>query len=332
MKILSTFCNAASLQIYSLPSLRSKHFQGCYIEFGKCALSFGRKQLVSSRECLSLYRLIFCSTLSLNKSYHSRFCFLSFVSNLNEWIQEGIPFCTGKDATSMLDKYLEQEMKKKADAAKPSPDQSQRRAVELTRNEDKDFHARAMASLREWLDAAVVVNPGDLEGSSFHLPPCNSFLRRALYESIGKEYPNLVLETTPGTSQMRVWRLNAEERARRSERLLREGFEKLLTEKIGGWRVFLALALACRYESFQRGFRMQEHVPAHFVHFFLPQKWTRSPHAGRAYGSGGRCKRGFETIERKSGSRTKKDSVNCAQWFARSSFLVHSLSYTRAPK
>ena len=130
-----------------------------------------------------------------------------------------------------------------------------------------------MASLREWLDAAIIPSEDDLEGASFLLPPCNSFLRRALYESIQAEYPNLVLETTIATTQqpppavandlglvpppvptaatqqhpqIRVWRLNAEEKRRRQERLVREGWERLLLEKVGMYRIFLALSLACQ--------------------------------------------------------------------------------------
>jgi hypothetical protein len=43
--------------------------------------------------------------------------------------------------------------------------------------------------------------------------------------------------------------VNAEERVRRQERLLREGWENLLNQKIGMWRVFLALSKACRGET-----------------------------------------------------------------------------------
>jgi hypothetical protein len=173
------------------------------------------------------------------------------VSNLNEWIQEGIPFCTGEDATRMLEKFRSDNLEKQAHESSNPPIQAfgRRRKVELAQTEDRDFHARAMASLREWLDAAILPNREDLEGASFLLPPCNSFLRRALYESIPSEYPNLVLETVHETSQIRVWRLNSEERKRRNQRLLREGFEKVLCEKVGVWRVFLALVQACSGQS-----------------------------------------------------------------------------------
>lgn len=166
---------------------------------------------------------------------------------MNEWIQEGIPFCTSQIATKVIDQFRLQQVEKQIEDSSPTPTPAfnQRRRVELTRTEDRDFHARAMASLREWLDAAIIPNHEDSEGASFFLPPCNSFLRRALYESISSEYPNLVLETVHQSSQIRVWRLNAEERKCRTKRLRRESFEKTMSEKVGVWRVFLALIRAC---------------------------------------------------------------------------------------
>jgi hypothetical protein len=168
--------------------------------------------------------------------------------NLDLWAREGIPFCTGDVATNLLDKFYDDQLKQ--NASKPTSNTSYSRGgrIELTRVEDKDFHARAMASLREWLDSAIAPDEGSSEGTSLLLPPCNAFLRRALYESIPLEYPNLVLETFEGT-QIRVWRMNPTERRSRNQRLLREGYENLLKQKIGAWRIFLALSKACRGES-----------------------------------------------------------------------------------
>lgn len=166
--------------------------------------------------------------------------------NLDVWTREGIPFCTGNTASNLLEKFYEQQLLALSNKTKPRT--SRYKKVELTRVEDKDFHARTMASLREWLDSAIVPGDGDTEGASFLLPPCNSFLRRALYESIPDEYPSLVLETYQD-NRIRVWRLNAAEREQRNQRLLREGYEKLILEKIGVWRVFLALSKACRGED-----------------------------------------------------------------------------------
>lgn len=126
--------------------------------------------------------------------------------NLDVWTREGIPFCTGDVATNLLEKYHEKQTKLSGTAKTPSSTPRSSRRVELTRAEDKDFHARAMASLREWLDAAIVPREEDTEGASLLLPPCNSFLRRALYESIGNEYSNSLLLETFQESQIKVWR------------------------------------------------------------------------------------------------------------------------------
>ena len=182
--------------------------------------------------------------------------------NLDLWTKEGIPFCTGDDAIQLLDKFYKNQKQKQqeesdiASGRTPSSPYASRRRVQLTERNDKDFHAKAMARLREWLDSAIVPRRGgdnndDItlsEGTFFDLPPCNGFLRRALYETIPSEYPNLVLETVEG--QIRVWRMNAMERQRRNQRLLQEGWQKLIEEKIGAWRVFLALSKACRGELF----------------------------------------------------------------------------------
>ena len=195
-------------------------------------------------------------------------------------VRSGIPFVTKDNANRLAEKFHEkQERLAKEERERlelrPSTSFNDRRKVQLTRIEDKNFHARSMASLREWLDAAIILPPptnmnnnnnndddddddnndqndnndddddnnhdnnNAPEGASFLLPPCNSFLRRALYETIPKEYPNLVLETTQ-TSQIRVLRLNPQERQRRKERLLREDWERLLNEKVGMYRIFLA--------------------------------------------------------------------------------------------
>lgn len=99
--------------------------------------------------------------------------------NLDSWTKEGIPFCSGDTATRLLEKFHDDQLKALENHKKQTP--IRRKKLELTKTEDKDFHARAMASLREWLDSAIVPGEDDAEGASFLLPPCNSFLRRALY-------------------------------------------------------------------------------------------------------------------------------------------------------
>jgi len=158
------------------------------------------------------------------------------------------------------DRLEKQKQQSSAPSTPPSPD-PRRRKVELSRAEDINFHARTMASLREWIDAATVppvaaagagagaaVDDTTSEGSSFLLPPCNSFLRRALYETIESEYPSLILERggRSAPNQIRVLRLSPEQKRRREERVRRENWEDLVVNQIGFWRVFRALSNACR--------------------------------------------------------------------------------------
>ena len=189
--------------------------------------------------------------------------------NFDTWTKEGVSFVTSEVAETLLSKFQgkETERREKAAAAKsggsPTAGRPGQRKVELRRTEDIDFHARAMASLREWLDSAHPIrarghhininnnhnNAGadDVpEGLSFLLPAANSFLRRALYESIQTEYPSLILENAGASypNQIRVMRLNPDEQRTREERLRREAWEKLIVNQIGVWRVFMALSLA----------------------------------------------------------------------------------------
>ena len=171
------------------------------------------------------------------------------------WTKQGVPFITGDMAQEKLTDYIEKQREKEEKKASSTGYNPNRRRVELRRTEDIDFHARTMASLREWLDSAQPLQharghhgaePGVPEGLSFLLPPANSFLRRAMYESIQTEYPALVLENAGPEypNQIRVLRLNPEEQRIREERLRRESWENLIVQQIGVWRVFTALSLA----------------------------------------------------------------------------------------
>lgn len=164
--------------------------------------------------------------------------------DLNVWANGGIPFCTGEKAEQLIGKFIERHEEVES-PPHPTPTKDRRRRVVLTKDDDKEFHARVMSSLREWLDAPIpgAGAPGG-EGVSFLLPRCNSFLRRSIYEAIERDYPYLVLERH-NNDQIRVWRLTSEEKERRNHRLLVEGYNKLIQEKIGAQRIFLALTKAC---------------------------------------------------------------------------------------
>jgi poly(A)-specific ribonuclease len=188
--------------------------------------------------------------------------------NFDVWSKCGIPYCTREQAADVTYNYLASERKERTDAAaeaagaqkQPSVQETLARRVELRRSDDVEFVARTMASLREWLDSPVGVTAADDESSQTQLllPPCNSFLRRALYENITMEYPNLILESVaqdptnaPNGSnksnhlQIRVLRLTPAERQQRRERLQAERWERYVVEKIGMWRVVSAIRQVC---------------------------------------------------------------------------------------
>jgi poly(A)-specific ribonuclease len=169
--------------------------------------------------------------------------------NFDTWVSAGIPFALPDTAADAVDAFIKKHRAIREWSPEPPVSPSARKKVVLSREDDKQFHARSMASLREWLDAPIpqrrynnVVYPP--EGASLLLPECNSFLRRSLYEAIGREYPYLITETQ--SNRICVWRLTPSELKLRNERLLREEFEDLIQEKVGAYRIFLALTKACR--------------------------------------------------------------------------------------
>ena len=184
--------------------------------------------------------------------------------DFNQWIRQGVPYCDH----AMAKKKILQRFSKLQDPSQGSngaatPQSGQRDRVVLTRQEDLQFRARAMASLREWIDnpigsvlpppapdandanAAQVrqqIQQQQQERLSLLLPPCSSFLRRAMYEAIQEEYPSLILEKE-GYDQIRVWRLTEEERRERERQQKQAHWEGLLME-LGFWRIFVALSRA----------------------------------------------------------------------------------------
>lgn len=191
--------------------------------------------------------------------------------DFDTWVRQGIPFCNKDNVDNVVARFLEKLDRRNQPAQIVSPN---RQRLTLTRDSDKEFHARCITRLREWLDAPVVV-PEEVrgEGVSLLLPRCNSFLvrstlcpwsfpflclicdltlaplffqRRSLYEAIQRDYPYLSVETE--NEQIRVWRQTEEERTNRNQRLLHDDYNRFLTETVGVYRIFLALSKACRGE------------------------------------------------------------------------------------
>jgi poly(A)-specific ribonuclease len=164
--------------------------------------------------------------------------------DFNKWTREGVPYVTVDVANALESKYETQQQKELQGEKNNTSSNSMwrdptRRRITLTKESDVQFHARAMASLREWIDRSIQGSPSML------LPACNRFLRRALYETIELEYPALILENAGSEyrDQIRVWRLSEEEKVQRKERLAREAWETLVMN-VGFTRVFLALSNA----------------------------------------------------------------------------------------
>ena len=130
--------------------------------------------------------------------------------DFNKVFSEGVSYTTVDQAEALMEKHFEK-YGQKDDEKEARQTPSKRGGVKLTRVEDIAFCARVMAGLREWIDSDIqpgaYPNPAGAvtaglvheslnadEGTAVVLPPCNAFLRRALYESIQGEYPSLILE------------------------------------------------------------------------------------------------------------------------------------------
>lgn len=162
--------------------------------------------------------------------------------DFNLWTRQGISYVTKEQAETLVEKYKTDRLKSESSSNSSGRVRDPtRRRITLTKQEDVNFHARAMASLREWIDGSIRGQP------SLLLPACNRFLRRALYESIELEYPALILENggPSHSNQIRVWRLSEEEKVVRKARLQKEAWEKIVLD-VGFYKVFCALVNANR--------------------------------------------------------------------------------------
>lgn len=178
-----------------------------------------------------------------------------FNMSFDEWIKKGIPFTNMSTMNIALEEYVAEQSRLDYEATL-SPQaptiQAAARRVELRRAEDIEFFSRSMANLREWLDSPINrqerLDPEVLEGACWLLPACNSFMRRAFYETIQQEYPSLVLENAgpDHPNRIRVWRLDDDEKKRREQRLRREKWENLIANRIGLTRVYAAISNACQ--------------------------------------------------------------------------------------
>lgn len=166
------------------------------------------------------------------------FCFVIKISK--------ITCATRRDMRDAWDKFKKRHNSTNLDSNK-SPI---KRKMQVTRPEDIQFIGRTMATLREWLDAPHSIenceenmNSDENSNTVLELPSCNSFRRRALYETIEEEYPALLLEK--GSYQnIRVIRLTPEEKKMRIETKKQQDKEKVQVEEVGLYLIFDALSRA----------------------------------------------------------------------------------------
>ena len=192
------------------------------------------------------------------------------------WVKQGVTCTNTVESSAFLQDYIVERVRKDEEARQPPPSptvQQVARRVELRKTEDVEFFSRSMANLREWLDQPWPVR-ADTEGAAFLLPACNSFMRRAFYESISREYPALVLENAgpERPHQIRVWRLNEEEKRQRDARLRRQDWENALVQRVGLTRVFAALSAA------NHGFPCNRHTVL-FAPSLDQVDWSLAPNA-----------------------------------------------------
>ena len=103
----------------------------------------------------------------------------------------------------------------------------------------------AMERVRAW-EAAAAAGSGD--AAELELPPCNSFLRRALCERLEAVFPELAVESRAVEGRDRdrklaVMRLSATQKAEKAARELREKLRRL-DDRAGFLRVWRALCTA----------------------------------------------------------------------------------------
>jgi hypothetical protein len=97
--------------------------------------------------------------------------------SFDAWVNQGVPFCNELNAERVAQAFLERHEKRAKQL--PVVSANNRERLVLTNEADKQFHARCITLLREWLDAPLVApDPQHGEGVTLLLPRCNRHLVR----------------------------------------------------------------------------------------------------------------------------------------------------------
>ena len=158
--------------------------------------------------------------------------------DFTKWYCGGVPFMTEADHAAAKARAVEP-------AGGAPAGGSPRPPLTLTRASDKVLVDGAMERVRAW-EAAAAAGSGD--AAELELPPCNSFLRRALCERLEAEFPELAVESRAVEGRDRdrklaVMRLSATQKAEKAARELREKLRRL-DDRAGFLRVWRALCTA----------------------------------------------------------------------------------------
>jgi len=200
------------------------------------------------------------------------------------WISSGVTFENSAGEAKLTQEYekfakkitedVEANIKDKSNNSKSkskSKNSNSNKLVVPERESDVLFVARSLASIRVFLDQSSSSN-------SLTLEPCNSFLRRILYQEIESNFPGLSTEKR-GNDRIAVLRLNDNEKRARADSLKREGLAKL-EAAVGVRKLFTALSIECKSRSMpivcHNGTMDLLFLMSHFHSAALPQDWERA--------------------------------------------------------
>uniref|UniRef100_A0A6U5FTJ2 Uncharacterized protein n=1 Tax=Corethron hystrix TaxID=216773 RepID=A0A6U5FTJ2_9STRA len=211
------------------------------------------------------------------------FCDAARASHLGSSYRERFPDASEADVTDLIGSEVFSENGSSGVAILPPlptttarnrrPSYPPNNRVVLSRPEDITFHANAMAQLREWIDS-----DRPLHENAFVLPPANAFLRRALYECIGEEYPALILERCrDNVGCIVVHQLSEQEKEDRA-RLKQEEARDRLEREVGFYRIFRAISGEARRRNLpvvvHNGVMDMLFLLSHFHCNDLPESWN----------------------------------------------------------
>ena len=129
---------------------------------------------------------------------------------------------------------------KKRQATRKGNASSSTDRIELTNDDDIEFHSNVMSSLQNWLDTPIPGADAPKESRIFLIPKCWTAMRNAICQTIEREYPDLVLKKQ-GRSIVRVHRALREEKEEHNHLMQADGYKKSLEENIGTHSAFPVL-------------------------------------------------------------------------------------------